>query len=472
MAALRWTGAAPDSIEIQAQHPDGHWGDWIELDALDTPDKGQPGQIRASEPAWLGDTTTLRVHAKRGGAPAGADALSVVLIDPGRSASDAAATGAGATSAQPAVISRAGWGADESIRTQCYQQQGIGVEYAATVKAASLHHTAGTNDYTAADSARLVRGIYAFHAIDRAWCDIGYNVLVDKYGQIFEGRFGGLDRPVIGAHTGGFNTYTVGVSMLGEFTAVAPSEQQLEAVSQFVAWKFSRGYRDPNATVTLISGGSTSKYPAGTPVTLPTIFGHRDVVITECPGDLGYPQLPTVRQRVTQLMGSWTASPVYQRWQATGADAGTLGGVFQLEADAASGGLRTTFAGDSKSVYWSSATGAHIVQGEIRNTWARYASEAGHLGYPITDESGVPDGVGRFNHFAGSNGSIYWSPTTGAHEIRGAIKDKWASLGWERSVLGYPITDEYAIPSGRRSDFQGGYITWDAGTGVATAHTY
>ncbi|MEU6645380.1 N-acetylmuramoyl-L-alanine amidase [Saccharomonospora sp. NPDC046836] len=466
VAALRWSGPAPDLIEVQAQQVDGSWSDWTELEPLDGLDKGKKGQSNGSEPVWVGDSTALRVRAERGGSPAPATELSAVLIDPGHSTGDDIAPRAAAGSAMPTVISRAGWAADESIRTECYARQGIGAEYSPTVKAATLHHTASSNDYTAADSARLMRGFYAYHAQDLDWCDIGYNVLVDKFGQIFEGRFGGLDRPVWGAHAGGFNKFTVGVSMIGTYTDVAPSAEQLESVSKFVAWKFSRGYRDPNGTVTLTAGAGSGKYTEGTDVTLPTIYGHRDVGTTVCPGDLGYAQLALIRQRVAELMGDWTASPIYQYWTTSGADAGALQGVYRLEQEAAAGGLRTTFATDAKSVYWSAGTGAHSVEGSIRNTWARFGSEAGHLGYPKTDELRTPDSRGRYNHFTG--GSVYWTSTTGAHEIRGSIKTKWGQLGWERSPLGYPTSDEGTTPDrvGRYNHFERGSVYWTSSTGA------
>ncbi|MGY1841151.1 MULTISPECIES: LGFP repeat-containing protein [unclassified Modestobacter] len=103
------------------------------------------------------------------------------------------------------------------------------------------------------------------------------------------------------------------------------------------------------------------------------------------------------------------------------------------------------------------------MHGSIYQTWARFGWESGRLGFPLTDETGTPDGVGRFNHFEG--GSVYWTPGTGAHQIEGAIRDRWAALGWERSYLGYPTSDEYPVPGGRRSDFQGGSLTWNAATG-------
>ncbi len=120
------------------------------------------------------------------------------------------------------------------------------------------------------------------------------------------------------------------------------------------------------------------------------------------------------------------------------------------------------------SIYWTAATGAHEVHGAIRDKWASLGWEQGFLGYPLTDETGTPDGAGRYNHF--QHGSIYWTPATGAHEVHGAIRDKWASLGWEKSALGYPTSDETEEPdgSGRFSSFQHGSIHWNKATGQVT----
>jgi N-acetyl-anhydromuramyl-L-alanine amidase AmpD len=117
------------------------------------------------------------------------------------------------------------------------------------------------------------------------------------------------------------------------------------------------------------------------------------------------------------------------------------------------------------SIYWTPNTGAWSIHAGIRAKWASLGWERSFLGYPVTDETGTPDGIGRFNHFSNA-GSIYWTPGTGAWSVHGAIRDKWASLGWERSCLGYPVTDEFAISGGRQSNFQHGFITWNARKGT------
>jgi LGFP repeat len=149
-------------------------------------------------------------------------------------------------------------------------------------------------------------------------------------------------------------------------------------------------------------------------------------------------------------------------WSRLGWEVGYLGYPISDEsATASGGGSRNEFAGGS--LYWSPRTGAHEVHGAIRESWTALGRDSGFLGFPTTDESPTPDGAGRFNHFQG--GSIYWSPNTAAHEVHGAIREDWAARGWEQGQLGYPTSDEYAVPGGRRSDFQHGALVWDSGSG-------
>ena len=115
------------------------------------------------------------------------------------------------------------------------------------------------------------------------------------------------------------------------------------------------------------------------------------------------------------------------------------------------------------SIYWSPGTGAHVVEGEVL---ARYREVGGPaaLGFPTTDTTATPDGRGRYTHFDGRDGaSIYWTPTTGAHAIWGPIRTQWSRQGWEKGVLGYPVSDLYRVPGGFQTDFQGGSLTSPTG---------
>lgn len=165
-------------------------------------------------------------------------------------------------------------------------------------------------------------------------------------------------------------------------------------------------------------------------------------------------------------------SAIDDKYAALGGPGGFLGqpidaGAGSEEMDTADGrGRCRDFEGGS--IYWSPQTGPCEIHGDIRVKWARLGGHRGFLGFPVTDELGTRDGRGRFNHFEG--GSIYWTPETKAHEVHGAIRERWASMGWERSRLGYPVGDERATPDGRGrfSEFQGGHIFWapESGTEV------
>lgn len=175
----------------------------------------------------------------------------------------------------------------------------------------------------------------------------------------------------------------------------------------------------------------------------------------------------------TANTGAWSIhGSIRAKWAALGWERSALGYPTTDENGTPDGvGRYNHFAGTGgSSIYWTPNTGAHSVQGAIHARWAALGWETGPMGYPVTDETPTPDGVGRYNHFSKS-ASIYWSPGTGAWSIHGAIRDRWAALGWERSALGYPTSDEYGVTGGRRNTFQHGYITWYSSDG-STQVTY
>ncbi len=177
---------------------------------------------------------------------------------------------------EPVIVSRQAWGADEEIVRAA-------PTIAPTLRLAVVHHTAGTNSYTRAQAAAIVRGIEVYHVQGNGWNDIGYNFLVDRFGTIYEGRGGGIDQNVIGAHAQGFNSGTVGVALLGNFTAAVPTKAQQDALVRLLAWRLDIAHIDPLSKVVVTSGGN-AKFRAGKLVTLRAVSGHRDTGPSECPG--------------------------------------------------------------------------------------------------------------------------------------------------------------------------------------------
>ncbi|MCX4537945.1 N-acetylmuramoyl-L-alanine amidase (plasmid) [Streptomyces sp. NBC_00841] len=189
----------------------------------------------------------------------------------------------------PAIVSRADWGADESLVQDP-------PAYLNKVDAVFVHHTAGTNDYTCADSPAIIRAILTFHVQTNGWNDIGYNFFVDKCGTVFEGRAGGVDRPVLGAHTYGFNSYSSGISLLGDYeNGGTPTAAAKQAIADLAAWKLGLHGVDPEAKVTLTAAADTGVWTKGQAATLNTVSGHRDGYATLCPGASLYSALPGIR---------------------------------------------------------------------------------------------------------------------------------------------------------------------------------
>jgi hypothetical protein len=280
----------------------GRWSAWRTLSggSDDAPDAGSVDAGRSlrdgTAPLWVGAADGVQVRTSTTGvAPRD---LRAELVDPGRSAADAVigATprdSAAAEQAQPSIFTRQDWGADESIRRS-------DPSYNATVKVGFVHHTATANDYTRAQTPAMIRSIYAYHVKGNGWSDIGYNYLVDRFGRVWEGRYGGITLAVIGAHTGGFNVDSFGTSLLGTYSTAVPSAETLTALEQLFAWKLGSYYRDPAVTASLRSaGGGTSRYAAGVTHTFAVVSGHRDAGSTSCPGDATYARMDTIRSAVT-----------------------------------------------------------------------------------------------------------------------------------------------------------------------------
>ncbi|MFJ5227725.1 N-acetylmuramoyl-L-alanine amidase [Streptomyces sp. NPDC088400] len=260
---------------------------------------------------------------------------------------------AGSTSApRPPITARSEWGADESI-----SPEKPGYLPGGKVKAVIVHHTAESNDYTCEQAPAVVRGVYVYHVKKLGWKDIGYNFLVDKCGTVYEGRKGGVDRPVTGAHAYGFNTETTGVSVLGTYAAAAPSKAALASAARVAAWKLGQYGVDPAGTITLTAGDRGRDYfgtswAKGARKSFRAIHGHRDGYNTQCPGKALYRKLATVR--------SWAAGPVSGlaiKSIGSGKGAGTGEGTRTGTGRAGS----TYSAEDGIVVKWSATTPAALI---------------------------------------------------------------------------------------------------------------
>jgi hypothetical protein len=289
------------TVEIRERRA-GTWGAWeaMDVDPEEGPDAGSATEkaSRGGTAPYISTADAVQVRVV-GGSPAETRSARLDVVDATVTSADEQVTSspAGAASAaaiKPTIYSRADWGADESIRHAI-------VDYA-TIKSAVIHHTAGSNSYSAADVPSIIRGIYVFHTDGRGWGDIGYNFLVDRYGRTWEGRWGGVDQPMVGAHAGGYNSQTFGASVLGDFTTAAVPSAVTTALSQLVAWKLGLHHIDPTAS-TVIDGKGT----------MSTVIGHRDLNPTSCPGDQLYAQLGAIRSRAKEYQGTMLYQPAISR---------------------------------------------------------------------------------------------------------------------------------------------------------------
>ena len=339
-----------------------------------------------------------------------------------------------------AVTTRAEWGANASYMSW-------DPEYARAGHVV-VHHTAGTNSYSAGQSASIVRGIYYYHAVTLDWGDIGYNFLVDKFGTVFEGRSGSVAAPAgtmsIGAHARGVNTGTMGISMMGDYSTVSPSDAQLSSVGKMAGWFLKRaGISDVTGWASL-HVWTTERYQAGSTISMPRILGHRDVGYTTCPGNVGYSKLGAIRaiakaQGSTPQGSSSAPSTVSQDHPGAAALRSALGANGWI-GPATSGVQASTKGGVFQRFergvgYWSPATGAQFVGEPVLSAWGAYGYQTGSMGYP---RSGGVVGVGGSRHQIFEGGIAYWRPGGRVSFIHGSILSAWAASGWERSKVGLP----------------------------------
>ncbi|MGA8977870.1 MAG: FG-GAP-like repeat-containing protein [Pedococcus sp.] len=303
VAGISWartTDLSADDVTVQVRIKEA--AGWSAWELLPVPDDGPEAGTAEAVGARLGTTPIVseggtgiqvRVDTPRGRT---LPDLSVTTIDPGTSPADddlaartPAATASAAT-AQPTIVTRAQWGADERLRG--------GKTLSSTIKAITIHHTAGTNDYTPETAAAQVRGIYAYDTQGLGWADIAYNFLVDKWGRVYEGRAGSITEPVRGAHSMGFNTDTMGIAAMGNYETTSAPTAMVDSLAKVAGWKLSQYGVSPTATSQLTSqGGTGAKYAAGVTVSLPSLHAHQNTSYTLCPGKYLYPLMGTIRSK-------------------------------------------------------------------------------------------------------------------------------------------------------------------------------
>jgi flagellar hook assembly protein FlgD len=311
LVGLHWQG--PGRVSFRTRGVGGRWSVWRAAapEAEDAPDPGSSEAVRSGRwklgnPYWTGTSDRIQYRLRGRVSRLRAHYVWSPVGD--------SAPRAPAMAATPSIVPRASWRANELIRRGAPR-------FASTVRYAVVHHSAGSNTYTREQSAAVVRAIQVYHVRGNGWDDIGYNFLVDRYGQVFEGRFGGVERNVIGAHAQGFNTGSVGVALLGNYNSVALSTEARSALVRLLAWRLDVAHVDPLEAFTMPSGGNP-RYPSGVPVFLRPISGHRDVGFTSCPGSVVYSQLNLLARAVSitglPKLYAPAATPVAGRFRFTG----------------------------------------------------------------------------------------------------------------------------------------------------------
>ena len=281
LVGLHWRGNG--SVSFRTRSLAGRWSSWRDAAPEDDGPDARTHEPRGrgwnlGSPFWVGPSD--RIQVRTFGRVGRVRAYYVWSRPAGRPLRAVAIAGS------PLILSRPSWRANERIRRGK-------PDYADSVRFAVVHHTAGSNSYTRAQSAAIVRGIQRYHVLANGWDDIGYNFLVDKYGQVFEGRFGGVDKNVVGAHAQGFNQGSTGIALIGNYDATNVTPAARAALSRLLAWRLDVAHVDPTTILSWRSTGNP-KFPAGRMVTLRTISGHRDTGYTTCPGSNLYGAIPSI----------------------------------------------------------------------------------------------------------------------------------------------------------------------------------
>jgi hypothetical protein len=329
-------GVGPEpELRVRTREIDGDWSPWTDVEILDEFDGPDPGSAEAAragdarrtmtwttDAIWAGEASHAQIDVVKGSVRD----LEVTFIDSmgisetrlqriGRALRSLGTSQPAEAASKPGIISRAQWGANESWRS--------GSPSYATVRFGVLHHTATSNSYTREQAAGQVRNMYYWHTQNNGWNDLGYNFVVDRFGRIYEGRYGGVDRGVIGAHAGGWNTGSFGVAIMGNHNTVNPSSAAVNAASSLMAWKYRLHGLNPDPTARVSINGHRIR----------TLEGHRNVRSTyiqesssssfaqDCPGSNLYSRMDNIRHAIADKVSATSTSawvPVTGDWNGDG----------------------------------------------------------------------------------------------------------------------------------------------------------
>jgi len=378
LVGLHWRGSG--TVTFRTRSLSGRWSGWMDAapEAEDQPDVGTAERARLASwrlgnPWWVGPSD--RIEYRPRGKVTRLRAFFVWSPPAGVPARTLQKAGS------PAVIPRSGWNADEKIRRST-------PAFATAIRLALVHHTAGANGYSAAQSPSIVRAIELYHVKGNGWNDIGYNFLIDRFGTVFEGRFGGIERNVIGAHAEGFNTGSVGVAVMGEYSSLAVSGKARDSLAKLLAWRLDLAHVDPATTLSYISGGN-ARFPAGLPVFLRTVSGHRDTGFTDCPGTALYNLLTSIAGEVATTGLPKLYAPVVT---------GAVPGPVRFRARLSSSLPWIVEVYDSVGNAYASTSG---LGANVDWTWDASLAPPGSYSYAIRSENNVTPAIGTIGGGAG-----------------------------------------------------------------------
>jgi hypothetical protein len=465
---VTWTGPADGvSVAVRSRTGTEPWGSWHTAAPTGGFDGSGPGVRQGARLVWLGAGDAVEVTVTAAGTSVPND-VTADLIDPREAPEDAVPVPSVASVSvdasrvgRPPIHSRAEWGADERLMAWAPQ-------YAPAVRALAWHDQSVDGDYTETEVPGILRALFYYDAVSRGWGDLGDNVLVDRFGRLWEGRYGGLSRPVIAAHTPGRNAGTAGIGVLGgpapTQTPTQAATPAVEAAARYVAWKLSIGPAvDPRGDTTLTgpaatgsaTGGSTgaARAPAAAPARgvapAPGVTPARGVAPAAKNTTKGKPRsastaakpaspatpppgtvarvfatdpavaaavLPTVRDRAYELMGGWASPRTMRRtlaaWNPAHATLTELGDATAVWAGQPGDvPVAADYDGDGQLdiATWSPTTGVWTIQNSSAGTTESFVlGQRGDVPVPADY-----DGDGRAE-------PATFTPATATWHVRGA----------------------------------------------------